>query len=216
MNMQATQGPVATPTPPGVPLGGDPAAIYRALQNQGNVLREQLDNLADQRRELQQQYDQMSSANPGRAGIEKRMSAIDARMAEMDAQIAKSDQAIAAAAGIPGATVPPPRPPQSDNPDPDLVAGLSFVVIMIFAIPISIAYARRIWRRSARTEVVLHPQMMERLDSLERGMEAVALEVERIGEGQRFVTQALAGRAVGAGAAEPIAIPQGERLEQRR
>ena len=215
MNSQATQAPVVTPLPPGAPLGGDPAAIYRALQSQGNILREQQENLAQQRRELQQQYDQMSSGNPGRAGVEKRMANIDSRMAEMDAQIAKSDQAVAAAAGVPGATVQPPRPNRTE-PDPDLVIGLSFMLAMIVAIPITIAYARRIWRRSGKTEVVLAPVMMERLDSLERGMDAVALEVERIGEGQRFVTQALSGRAVGAGAAEPIAIPRGERLEQPR
>jgi hypothetical protein len=215
MNVQATQTPVVTTPLPGVPLDGDPAAIYRALQNQGNVLREQQENLADQRRELQQQYDQMSSGNPGRASIEKRLANIDGRLADMDLQIAKSDQAIATAAAVPGATREPPRPPQ-DEVDADLIVGLSFVVMMVFAIPMSIAYARRIWRRSGKTEVVLSPVMMERLDSLERGMEAVALEVERIGEGQRFVTQALSGRAVGAGAAEPVAVPRGERSELRR
>jgi hypothetical protein len=215
MNLLSTQAPGTTTTLPGVPLDGDPAAIYRALQSQREILGQQQETLQDQRRELQQQYDQMSSGNPGRAGIEKRMASIDARVADLDAQIAKSDQAVATQAAVPGATREPPRPPQ-DEVDADLVVGLSFVVMMVFAIPMSIAYARRIWRRSGKTEVVLSPVMMERLDSLERGMEAVALEVERIGEGQRFVTQALSGRAVGAGAAEPIAIPQHERVEQRR
>jgi hypothetical protein len=215
MNVQPTQAPVATTPLPGVPLDGDPAAIYRALQGQGNILRDQQENLVDQRRELQQQYDQMSSGNPGRAGIEKRMASIDARVADLDVQIAKSDQAVATQAGVPGALREPPRPPQ-DEVDMDFVLGLSFTFAIIVAIPITIAYARRIWRRSGKTEVVLSPVMMERLDSLERGMEAVALEVERIGEGQRFVTQALSGRAVGAGAAEPVAIPQHERMEHRR
>jgi hypothetical protein len=216
MNMQAAQAPVATTPQPGVPLGGDPALVYRALQSRSQILRDQQENLMDQRRELQQQYDQMSSSNPGRAGIEKRMANIDGRVAEMDAEIAKSDQAVAAQAAVPGATVPPPRPPQNNDVDVDMVVGLSFFLATVMAIPITIAYARRIWRRSGKTEVVLSPLMMERLDSLERGMEAVALEVERIGEGQRFVTQALSGRAVGAGAAEPIAIPRGERVEQGR
>jgi hypothetical protein len=214
MNLQATQTPVVT-SPPGVELGGDPAAIYRALQNRSEVLRNQQENLTDQRRELQQQYDQMSSGNPGRAGIEKRMANIDSRIAEMDGEIAKSEQAVAVAAGVPGANREPPRPPR-DEVDMEMVVGLSFFLATVIAIPLTIAYARRIWRRSGKTEVVLSPVMMERLDSLERGMEAVALEVERIGEGQRFVTQALSGRAVGAGAAEPIPVPHGDRSEQRR
>ena len=115
-----------------------------------------------------------------------------------------------------GATVRPPPPPRGTDFDPDMIAGGVIALAMVFAIPMSLAFARRIWRRSARAEVVLHPQMIERMDSLERGVEAIALEVERIGEGQRFVTQALAGRAVGAGAAEPVAVPRGERVEQRR
>jgi hypothetical protein len=35
-------------------------------------------------------------------------------------------------------------------------------------------------------------ELSTRLDQIERGVDATALEVERIGEGQRFVTQLLA------------------------
>jgi hypothetical protein len=217
--MLAPRQATTAPAPPGAPLGGDPAAIYRALRDQGSILRGQQENLTDQRQDLQQQYDQMSSSNPGRSGLEARMKAIDARLADLDVQIAKSDAAVATASGVPGALYDPPEP-NRDLPDPDMVAGLTFVVILVFAIPMSIAFARRIWRRSAKTEVVLPQQLTDRMESLERGMEAVALEVERIGEGQRFVTQALAERldvrALGAGAAQPVGVKAGERVEQRR
>lgn len=62
-------------------------------------------------------------------------------------------------------------------------------------LPMSIAFSRRIWRRSGKVEVVLPPEMSERMTQLERGVESIAIEVERIGEGQRFVTQVLAARS---------------------
>lgn len=71
-------------------------------------------------------------------------------------------------------------------------------------------------RRTDPTDatVVLPPEMSSRMESLERGMDAIAREVERIGEGQGFMTQALAeradGRAIGAGGAEPVPVRQRE------
>lgn len=38
-------------------------------------------------------------------------------------------------------------------------------------------------------------QIEDRLDRIERGVEAIALEVERVSEGQRFVTKLLADKA---------------------
>ena len=92
--------------------------------------------------------------------------------------------------------------------------------MFIVLLPMSIAFARRIWRRSAKATVVLPPEMADRMASLERGLDAVALEIERIGEGQRFLTQALAERAdgvkaLGAGAAQPIPVSERARVEER-
>ena len=58
--------------------------------------------------------------------------------------------------------------------------------------------ARRVWRRSTLAPA-LPAEFGDRLGSMERAIDAVAIEVERIGEGQRFVTQLLAERATAAG-----------------
>lgn len=198
---QATTAPAPTPVTVQVPSNPTPQQVYRALRDQREILGDQLRLLTNERDDISREL-----ANPGtpsavKPGLEKRLTQVDARITALDQQIAESDAAVAQAAGVPGATVPPPRPPQT-GPDPDMVAGLTFVVVLVFAIPISIAYARRIWRRSARTEVHLPPEMAQRMESLERGVEAIALEVERIGEGQRFLTQAMA---------ERVAVPAGRR-----
>jgi hypothetical protein len=79
--------------------------------------------------------------------------------------------------------------------DPDLAAGLMFAFIFAVLMPMSIAMARRIWRGSkpsvvARSDDTLTP----RFDRLEQAVDAIAIEVERISEGQRFVTKVMTER----------------------
>ncbi len=66
-----------------------------------------------------------------------------------------------------------------------LMAGLSAATRIIL-----------VWLRRPRAPFVLAPELVERLDRIERAVEVTALEVERIGEGQRFLTRALGERGV--------------------
>lgn len=50
-------------------------------------------------------------------------------------------------------------------------------------------YARRIWRRGGSVIPALPREFTDRLTHLEQSVDAVAIEVERIGEGQRFMTR---------------------------
>ncbi len=67
------------------------------------------------------------------------------------------------------------------------------------------------WRLALRRYAPALPhELTDRLTRLEQSIDAVAIEVERIGEGQRFLTRVLTEngtpRAPGEGAAEPIGI----------
>ena len=53
------------------------------------------------------------------------------------------------------------------------------------------------WPRSARS--LARPDVSDRLTRLESSVEAVAVEIERIGEGQRFVTRVLADQRAASG-----------------
>ena len=196
---------VVAPTPPQTIVIGDGAnavAIYRALVSQRDILGDQLSDVQRLRSNLVEQLRVDNQSVAGKASIEARIANADARIADLDKQIAQSDAAVAAAAAVPGATERPPQPPRTGPPEEAFVLGAIFMFVVL--LPMSIAYARRIWRRSARVEVRLPAEMSERMESLERGVEAIAIEVERIGEGQRFVTQTLAQRGLGAGTAEPM------------
>jgi hypothetical protein len=52
------------------------------------------------------------------------------------------------------------------------------------------------WIRRPRGTPALPPEIVERLERIERAVDVTALEVERIGEGQRFLTRALGERAL--------------------
>jgi hypothetical protein len=113
----------------------------------------------------------------------------DARLIELDKQIAAADQQVATAAAVPGATVEPPPPPR--NGPPDEVFIIPIVGIIFIGFPIAIAYARRIWKRGATVIAPVPREVQERIEQVAQSVDAVSLEVERIGDGQRFLTRLL-------------------------
>ena len=74
-----------------------------------------------------------------------------------------------------------------------------FVVAIVFGtlgmvlFPLARAWSRRIEGRGA-SPAAIPIDVTERLERIERAVESVAVEVERISEGQRFVTKVLADR----------------------
>jgi hypothetical protein len=184
--------------------GESPTAVYRAQVAQRKELGDQLERLQDTRRDLSGQLHDPELSGASRGGIEARVAAIDARIAAVDKQIAAADAEVARAAGIPGAVVEEPRPFESGPPQEVYVLGGLFIVCAI--LPLSVALARRIWRRSAAAVSALPHEVMDRLTRLDQAVDSIAVEVERIGEGQRFMTRVLAEKtpAAALGASSPL------------
>ena len=192
---------------PGAP-GASAAATYEALKAQRTELGNQLENLEDKRRDLSQRLEEPMVGGADRKGLEQRITEIDGRISSIDKAIAESEAQIARAAGVPGAVVPPKPEPRNGPPEEAFVLGGMFIFVVL--LPLSIAMARRIWRRGVATITSLPAELTERLTRLEQGMDAVAVEVERIGEGQRYMARLFGEdgslRAIGAGAAEPVEL----------
>jgi hypothetical protein len=170
----------------GTPLSS-PSSVLRGFRAQRDELGNQLDNLQDTRQNLAQELQQVPAGAGGRTGIEQRIAGIDARIANLDKAIADADAQVAKAAAIPGAIVDPPRIIREGPPEEAYVVGTIFMVIVL--LPLSIAMARRIWKRGSQVVASFPKEIAERLGRLEQAAEATALEVERIGEGQRFLTR---------------------------
>ncbi|HEX6316973.1 MAG TPA: hypothetical protein VFZ73_19005 [Gemmatimonadaceae bacterium] len=91
-----------------------------------------------------------------------------------------------------GITIQRPFDPDNMIPPQAVDISIAFFVAMAFVIvglPIARAFARRMDRRS---EGVSASEITPRLDRIEQAVEAIAIEVERVSEGQRYTTKAIA------------------------
>jgi hypothetical protein len=181
--------------------------------------------------EVQAQRDQIASQlqNPmvrgaNRTGLERRIELLDTRIASLDGRLAELDGAVGrlgaqGAGGSGGVTVTGVPPGEfgrgSDQPPPGLVIGALFMLCVM--LPLTIAYARRLWHRGASAVGALPKEIAERLARMDQNLDTIAVEVERIGEGQRFLTRAYADQQQGlpAGAAERVEVPERVRERQR-
>ena len=66
------------------------------------------------------------------------------------------------------------------------------IAASVIGVPIARAYARRIER--GPREPAMPPELQSRLERMEQALDSIAIEVERISEGQRFTTKLLAER----------------------
>lgn len=203
---------VQSPAIPGQPVvvirpGVDVAqAVYRALNAQRRELSQQLESLEDKRRSLMNELQEPQVTGVNKTGIEARVVEVDKRIADVEKQLADADQAVAKQAAVPGAVPPPERHEREGPPEEVFVLAGMFIVVVFF--PLSIALARRLWRRGAAAAVAFPQELADRLNRLDQSVDSIAIEVERIGEGQRFVTRVMSenGRSIAGGAAQPLAV----------
>ena len=209
---------VVPPSPSAPVVAGLPSAnaVYEALRHANNVLREQRGELESQRRQLTRDVDQSDNA-ASQKGIEGRIASVDERLKAIDKQIADNEALVARAAAVPGAVVEQPPPPPRPGP-PEEFYFLAGFAVFILGFPLAIAFARRIWRRSAVAISKMPQEIYDRFSRVDQSLDAIAIEVERIGEGQRFLTrmQSEQQRALGAGPAERIESADREKERQRR
>ena len=93
------------------------------------------------------------------------------------------------------ASVPPPAPRQKALPDGLLemmVIIMGAATLISLGTPLVKAWTRRFEKRH---DLRQQAQIEQRLTAIEQAIETVAIEVERISEGQRFTTKLLAERA---------------------
>ncbi len=74
------------------------------------------------------------------------------------------------------------------------IAGMITGIVMVLGIPLVLVQARKLWVRDSHAASRASPETDMRLERIEHAIDAMAVEVERISEGQRFVTKLLADR----------------------
>lgn len=187
------QTPAPQPTND-APVVAAPATSRRdfiGLQIQQSEINRQISTLSRSRERLSSQLPGKSGVD--RAGLEQQIAQIDKQIIQLQSQSDAVGQQIAVAAprlfsntGMP--VVPPfgARSGIDDNAVPIVFFGVSFLLLFPFAIVL----ARRMWRRTPGvTPAVESKDNSARLERLEQAVDTIAIEVERISEGQRFMTR---------------------------
>jgi hypothetical protein len=72
-----------------------------------------------------------------------------------------------------------------------VLAGMAMIIVLAIGIPLVRGFVKRAERRHAPP---LADESAPRLERIEQAIDAMAMEIERIAEGQRFVTKLLADR----------------------
>ena len=164
-----------------------------ALRARRSELSNQLVSAAGRRSSLAAELNR--TADPAaRAGLESRIAVLDKRMIQLENDIAQTGQMLSSDAAARVAVT-----EQANSPfglDTNDVARISFAFFFLVGLPLAIGAARMMWKRSSRPIVPpITTASAERLARLEQSMDAVAVEIERISEGQRFVTKLLSEKA---------------------
>src|SRR5206468_7027230 len=99
---------------------------------------------------------------------------------------------VASTALVPGAVVEDQRDGDRPYIDGSVLTALFIVCVLL---PLSVAFALRLLRRGAAAVTAFPREVMERFDRIDQSVDAMAVEVERIGESQRFVTRLMGERS---------------------
>lgn len=199
----------APPAPPATPAPGGPvtlsaptsdgglvtqvprtAAELSALRAQRSELSNQLTSAAGRREELVKDLEGATGAN--RAGLEGRLRLLDQRILQIEGDIASTGLILASARGQIQQSDSPPTGPNG-MPPIDFTAIVAILSVFVF-FPLALTYARNMWRKGSmpKYDDQLARENADRLVRLESAVDSIAIEVERISEGQRFVTKLLA------------------------
>ena len=203
--MQTTviQAPSAPP-PPGsrtittqqVDRALNPAIVTKqdvqALLARRSELSNQLNSADGRRRELSRQARNATGAD--RAGLEGRIAVLDARMARLEADIDETGRQLASApAAFLARQSDPVMPfgPVAASRIADRMVPIVIVFTLFVLSPIALSISRAFWKRSALPRPATPPVDSQRIERMEQAMDAIAIEIERVSEGQRFITRLL-------------------------
>ena len=210
----AQQASGAAPT-----LSPEALASLRARRSE---LSTQLQSAEGRRNRLAEALKQ-AEEGPSRVGLEQRIAVLDRRIVQIEADIAETGRQITTSTRVRESTTSSawaaPIPPE------DVAQVASFFTVFVLA-PLAVAAARLMWKRGSAPRprvTAAETANAERLQRIEQAMEAIA--IERVSEGQRFVTRLLTDEGAGGAPAlgvgqqrpaEPVRVPLGEAVPAGR
>jgi len=198
---QAATPPTPAPAPRAVITNRPGTDLYTvaapASAREVEAIRARREELSDQltsaNKRRSRLMEQLNSTNneTARLGLEERIAILDKRMVQLETDIATTGQQLTSAPAGLLATA------ESGSIFPGLGSGqvtaLSVVFTVVVLGPLAVGAAVIMLRRSNRAPLppAVFAQTADRLERLEQSVDTIAIEIERISEGQRFVTKLL-------------------------
>ena len=185
------------------------------LQNVGSEVSKELARATQKRDVLQARLDAATTSKQ-RATLSQQLAQANVEVGKLQLAVDKLNikvgdltNAVPAVAPTPltpifSTTAPPPFGGPDDVPTTMII---SVVGLVFVGFPLALAFARLLWKRGNYTPPAPASQLpadsTRRFDQLEHAVDAIAIEVERISENQRYLTKLLSeprpNVAVGAG-----------------
>lgn len=202
MQTQAPQAPTPPPSPSVVitgapssgtitiPMTGRDLAVLKARREE---LSNQLVSVDGRRSKLINQLNTLSAAGDETAkkGLEDRLALLDKRQLQLESDLAETGQQLSSVpAGMFATTS---AAPVFAGFSSGQALALSIVFTVCVLGPLATGFARTLWKRSSKPALPpgVFNEATQRLERLEGAVDAIAVEIERISEGQRFVTKLL-------------------------
>ena len=199
----------STPTPPTPPQQpgqnlGDAVrgAVNEALNDVLSSTRAELQGRIaslEGRREALTAALSNADSRAARSSIQSQIDQVDRELSKARSAVDKIDRQLAgrdvgsqtiASSGTPPVFPALPQPPSHFNPAP-MVLGVVGIIFVGF--PLALTFSRWLWKRSTMAPAPpLSVEQTRRFDRLEQSVDAIAIEVERISENQRYLTKLLA------------------------
>jgi hypothetical protein len=230
MAMQTATAPQAPAAPP---TQGKPVVVVRdapglgtfnismpmsgrevnALKAQRDELSNQLQSVDGRRSKLLSQLRQTGDPTAVK-GLEDRLALLDKRQLQLESDLATTGQQLSSApAGLVASAA---GPAMFAGLGSGQVTAVSIIAIIFVLGPLAVGFAKTLFRGASRPG--LPPQALtetaQRLERLEGAVDSIAIEIERISEGQRFVTKLLSegqqAPALGAGQRSPDPVRSGQ------
>lgn len=201
---------------------GDGEAIG-ALQAQAQLLKTRIEKLGAEIAETKASMNAPGSA-PMMQINQMRLTGLESRRIDAEEALQRVEDQLAGI-GITPATVEVVGTPAPFDPlipfDPnqdalqEKIAIIAVSAIVFIGAPIAVAISRFVWKRTTtRVVPAANPDDTKRLERVEQAVDTIAVELERMTEGQRYLTRLLAEKT-GAPAAEPVPVKAAAPAERR-
>jgi hypothetical protein len=171
------------------------------LEERVTQLRLKVNNLETRRNQIGEQYDRATNAERPRLAttIAEAQHDLTAAKIELDMANKRYERVLAISRSTPEPKIATVGPPPMDPFKQDQIKMIETGAFELL-IPLVLTFARRLWIRGRPSVTSIDLESSPRLQRIEQAIESIAIEVERIGEAQRFTTKVLSERQV-----EPLA-----------